>query len=57
MMAKKPAARYQSAREVADALAEWLLAHGHVSGHEHRGERLLDAAEAPIGRDASFARG
>jgi serine/threonine-protein kinase len=29
MMAKKPAARYQSAAEVADVLAEWLLAHGH----------------------------
>jgi len=30
MMAKKPAARFQSAREVADALADWLLAHGHL---------------------------
>jgi len=29
MMAKKPAARYQSAREVADVLAAWLTAHGH----------------------------
>jgi serine/threonine protein kinase len=29
MMAKKPAARYQSAQEVADALADWLRAHGH----------------------------
>ncbi len=28
MMAKKPAGRYQSAAEVAEALAEWLLAHG-----------------------------
>jgi serine/threonine-protein kinase len=28
MMAKKPAARYQTAREVADALAEWLKSHG-----------------------------
>ncbi len=29
MMAKKPSARYQSAQEVADALADWLRAHGH----------------------------
>jgi len=29
MMAKRPAARFQSAREVADTLSEWLLAHGH----------------------------
>jgi hypothetical protein len=29
MMAKKAAARYQSAQEVADALADWLRAHGH----------------------------
>lgn len=29
MMAKKPAARYQSAAEVAEALADWLLAHGY----------------------------
>jgi serine/threonine-protein kinase len=29
MMAKKPAARYQSAQEVADVLADWLRAHGH----------------------------
>jgi serine/threonine protein kinase len=29
MMAKKPANRYQSTREVADVLAEWLNAHGH----------------------------
>ncbi|MCS7306279.1 MAG: protein kinase [Thermoguttaceae bacterium] len=28
MMAKKPAARYQSMAEVADVLAEWLTAHG-----------------------------
>ena len=28
MMAKKPAGRYQSAREVAEALAAWLKAHG-----------------------------
>lgn len=28
MMAKKPAARYQSMLEVADTLAEWLTAHG-----------------------------
>jgi len=31
MMAKRPADRYESAREVAAALAEWLAAHGHSS--------------------------
>ncbi|MGQ9575880.1 MAG: serine/threonine-protein kinase [Thermoguttaceae bacterium] len=31
MMAKKPAARFQSMREVADALAEWLRIHGHCT--------------------------
>ena len=30
MMAKKPSARFQSAGEVADALAGWLRAHGHA---------------------------
>jgi eukaryotic-like serine/threonine-protein kinase len=29
MMAKRPVARYQSAQEVADALADWLRARGH----------------------------
>jgi len=29
MMAKKPSARFQSAQDVADALADWLRAHGH----------------------------
>jgi serine/threonine protein kinase len=29
MMAKKPSARYQSAQEVADVMADWLRAHGH----------------------------
>ncbi len=29
MMAKKPSARYASAQDVADALADWLRAHGH----------------------------
>jgi hypothetical protein len=29
MMAKKAAARYQSAQEVAEALAAWLIAHNH----------------------------
>lgn len=29
MMAKKPSARYQTAQDVADALADWLRAHGH----------------------------
>jgi len=32
MMAKKPEQRYQSAREVAAALAHWLQIHGHGSG-------------------------
>jgi serine/threonine protein kinase len=31
MMAKKPAQRYQTAQEVADTLADWLIAHGHGS--------------------------
>lgn len=29
MMAKKPSARFPSAQDVADALADWLRAHGH----------------------------
>jgi serine/threonine protein kinase len=34
MMAKKPEHRYQTAAEVAAALAEWLAAHGHTGGSE-----------------------
>lgn len=32
MMAKKPAGRYQSAREVAEVLAKWLTDHGFSTG-------------------------
>ncbi len=32
MMAKKPEDRYRSAREVAEALGEWLRVHGYVAG-------------------------
>ncbi len=32
MMAKKPAARYQTMAQVADALADWLTAHGKPCG-------------------------
>lgn len=32
MMAKKPEERYSSAREVAEALADWLRGHGHGVG-------------------------
>jgi serine/threonine-protein kinase len=47
MMAKKPAGRYQSAREVAEALAAWLKAHGHdVLGQPE------PLAQTPAGSDA-----
>ncbi len=60
MMAKKPAHRYASARQVADALADWLRIHGHSieSGVGLSGSsgRLLVAAaepdEAPAARRA-----
>ena len=37
MMAKKPAARYQTATEVAAALAQWLAVHGQSSGSSASG--------------------
>jgi serine/threonine protein kinase len=46
MMAKEPAKRYQTASEVAQALADWLVAHGHPVdwGSESSSARLAVAA-------------
>jgi len=46
MLAKKPSGRYQSAAEAADALADWLTAHGHAvdSGSGSSSGRLAAAA-------------
>jgi serine/threonine protein kinase len=61
MMAKKPSARYQSAQEVADALGDWLRAHGHSfdssvlsGGSSGRLPRI--ASETITGSDTSAAR-
>jgi serine/threonine protein kinase len=61
MMAKKPSARYQSAQEVADVLADWLRAHGHgfdssvlSGGSSGRLPRI--APETLTGSDTSAAR-
>ena len=62
MMAKRPADRYQSAAEVAAALAEWLTAHGHVSQGALLGSgpgssgRLMAAARASAAGAAASPR-
>jgi len=54
MMAKKPAARYQTMAEVADALAEWLTAHGKPtdssSGRAKRAKPLAPAGTLPVAK-------
>jgi len=51
MMAKKPQQRYESAVEVAQLLAEWLVAHGQTpdSGSGSSSSRLAAAARAAGG--------
>ncbi len=44
MMAKKPKNRYQTMAEVAVALDEWLVIHGHESGGSSSSRRLAIAA-------------
>ncbi len=61
MMAKKPSARYQSAQEVADALADWLRAHGHsfdssVLSGGSSGRLPRTTPETGTGADTSAAR-
>src|SRR5262249_34489207 len=48
MMQKKPQNRYQSAREVAEALSAWLVKHGHEADY------LVAPAKAPpkVGKDS-----
>lgn len=55
MMAKKPEERYSSAREVADALADWLRAHGHLVG-SHLGPAGSSGRLAAPGRTDTGAR-
>lgn len=62
MMAKKASARYQSAQEVADALADWLRAHGHsfdssilTTGSSGRMPRMTSET-GKAGGDTSAAR-
>jgi serine/threonine-protein kinase len=54
MMAKKPAARYQSMQEVAGALATWLTAHDHKvdSGGGSGARSAFPAHEVPSARDS-----
>ena len=47
MMAKKPGARFQSAREVAGALADWLQAHGHLVDTSARGSGSSTRLKVP----------
>ncbi len=52
MMAKKPANRYQSAQEVAEALGQWLTDHGYSTGSGIGGTgssgRLTAATARPV---------
>jgi len=54
MMAKKPAARYQTMAEVADALAEWLTAHGKPtdssSGRAKKAKPQAPAGTLPVAK-------
>jgi serine/threonine protein kinase len=54
MMAKKPAARYQTMAEVADALAEWLTAHGKPtdssSGRAKKTKPQASAGTLPVAK-------
>ena len=52
MMAKKPADRFQTAAEVADALAGWLAAHGHPVDSAAGGSSVRLAAAAAGARGA-----
>jgi len=54
MMAKKPADRYQSMDEVADALAGWLAAHGYVTEVEGYGSSPSNLAAAITGQEFVF---
>ncbi len=47
MMQKKPNHRYQSAREVAEAISAWLVKYGHESQH------LVAPTNAPVRESAS----
>lgn len=51
MMAKRPEARYQSAGEAAEALAQWLVAHGQtISSGSSGGPSSADLTAAALGK-------
>lgn len=60
MMAKKPAARYQTADEVAAAMTGWLAAHGRSSDSSGGGSSIrlapLNAAARTVGEGSSGLR-